>query len=99
MLLLKEPKKNMQAKRDENRVTTIIGALNTDGVTPQLICADPTPHTLCVSDGVSGSDFSVIDAPRDENRTPVLMAVSSADGVTPVELYADSSGNLLIKST
>jgi hypothetical protein len=89
----------MQAKRDENRVTTLLCALNTDGVTPQPVSVDPTRHIIMVHDGATGSDFSVVDAPRDENRIPVAMAVSSADGVTPVELYADIDGHLLIKST
>lgn len=89
----------MEAKRDENRITTIIAALNTDGVTPKLICVGPVNHRLCVDDNNSGSDFGVINTPRDENRIPFLTAVSSDDNSTPVELYADSSGNLLIQST
>lgn len=88
----------MQAKRDENRVTTLIGALNTDGVTPNLICANPTTHSLCIDDGVDGLDFNHTNSVRDENRVPVAMAVSSADGVTPVELYSNNLYNLLINS-
>jgi len=87
------------AKRDENRTTTLMGALDSDGVTPTNICADPNLHTICVSPGDTGSDFGVVNAPRDENRVPVAMAVSSVDGVTPVELYADSNNKLLIQTT
>lgn len=73
-----------------------MGALNTDGVTPVAIQADPATHILAVSDGTTGTDHGVAAAKRDANYIPVLMAVSSADGVTPVEVYADSSGNLLV---
>lgn len=89
----------MQAKRDENRITTLIGALNTNGKTPQLIYADPVTHNLCVSDGSTGSDFGVENDPRDENRVPVAMAVSSSDGITPVELYSSPLYNLFIQSS
>jgi len=87
------------AKRDQNRITTLMGALNTDGVTPTNIKADPTSHAISVLNGTTGSDFGTVNAPRDENRITVAMAVSSVDGVTPVELYADSNGRLLIQTT
>ena len=89
----------MEAKRDENRTTTLLCALNTDGVTTRVVFCNVTNHALLINDGVDGSDFSVTEAPRDENRIPVAMAVSSSDGITPVELYADSLGSLLIQST
>lgn len=88
----------MEAKRDENRITTLTAALNTDGKTVNLVCADSTKHTLCVDDNTTGDDFSVSEAPRDENRIPVAMAVSSVDGVTPVELYSNDLLKLLINS-
>lgn len=88
----------MEAKRDQNRITTLLGALNTDGKTPQLICADPTVHTLCVEDASTGSDFSVENDPRDENRIPVAMAVSSADDETPIPIYANNLMQLLVDS-
>lgn len=86
------------AYKDENDVSTLIAALNTDGVTVTRVLANPTTHALKVSDGSSGSDHGVPNAVRDQNNVPVLLAVSSADGVTPVEVYVDSSGNLLIDS-
>jgi hypothetical protein len=87
------------AKKDDNDVSTLIGALNTDGKSITLIKANPTTHLLSVSDGTTGSDFGPVNALRDENHIPVLLAVSSVDGVTPVVVYCDSSGNLLTKST
>ena len=89
----------MESPRDENRVSALLAALDTDGVTPNLVYADPTNHTLCVSNGTTGSDFGTSNAPRDGNRKTVMMAVSSADGVTPVELYSDNLYNLLVQST
>jgi hypothetical protein len=88
----------MQAKRDQNRITTLLGALKTNGKTPQLICADPTTHTLCVEDNTTGSDFVIENDPRDENRIPIAMAVSKDDDSTPVPLYADNLYQLLIDS-
>lgn len=88
----------MQAPRDENRVPTLMGTLNTDGETPQTICADSSSHALCVNDSTTGSDNGGNHAVRDENRVPVLMATSSVDGVTPVAVYADEDKNLLINS-
>lgn len=42
------------AKRDSNRVPTLIGASSIDGVTPVLVYADPTTHRLLV-DSISGA--------------------------------------------
>lgn len=87
------------AKRDENRVTTTLGASSADGVTPVLVKVSPT-HVLQVSDGTTGSDFGRTPAVRDANRVEILMGVSSADGITPVEIYVNpSTGEILTKST
>lgn len=86
------------ASRDENNVPTILGTLDTDGVTVVPIKADPTLHALEVVDGNTGTDYGNGQASRDENYVPVLMAVSSVDGVTPVPVYVDSDGNLLVDS-
>lgn len=85
--------------RDENRIPTLSGTLNTDGLTPTAVKADPTTHRLKVSNGTTGSDHPTTNAQRDANRVPTLWGVSSADGVTPVSIYADSSGNLLVDTT
>ena len=85
--------------RDENHVPTILGALNTDGVTPTPVQADPTAHTIKISDGTTGSDLGPTNDVRDENRVTGLMAVSEVDGTTPVVLYVNSSGELLVDST
>lgn len=77
-----------------------MGTLNTDGVTPVSLVANPlNNHSLKVSDGTTGSSFPSSTAQRDANRVPVMWGVSSDDGVTPIPIYADSLGNLLTKST
>jgi hypothetical protein len=88
-----------RAYHDQNHVPTLLGALNTDGVTPVPIEVTASLNALNVSNGVSGTDYGTINAQRDINRVPILIGVSAADGVTPVEVYADSSGNLLVRST
>lgn len=49
------------ARKDQNRITTIIGTSNVDGVTPVLIYADPTTHRLLV-DLIGGSGFTLLPA-------------------------------------
>ena len=88
-----------KAERDNNRNTTLIGVLNTDGETITPVKSNPSTHILMISDGTSGSDFGQNNAERDPNRVPVMIATSESDGTTPVQLYADSSGNLLIDTT
>ena len=88
------------AKKDENNVPTLICALNTDGVTPVLVQANPTNHGLKISDASTGSDNgnNSGNAMKDENGVPVLTAVSSVDGTSIIEVYANSSGMILIDS-
>ncbi len=44
----------MDAKRDDNQVTTLIGVSNADGTTPVTLYVDPVTHRLLVS--VSGNE-------------------------------------------
>lgn len=74
------------------------GVLNTDGVTPMRVKANPTTHLLDVMDGATGTDMGN-GAVRDDNGVPVSIVVSSSDGIDPVTLYVDSSGNLLVQSS
>lgn len=87
------------ASRDQNFVPTLLGTLDSYGVTLVRVKANPTSHILSIVDAATGSDNGPVNAKRDENFVSGLMAVSSADGVTPVSVYCDSSGNLLIDSS
>lgn len=46
------------AKRDENRIPTLLGVSSVDGVTPVPIYADPTTHRLYVDDTGSSGDVA-----------------------------------------
>lgn len=87
------------ASRDENRIPTLLGTLNTDGTTPVRVKVNATNHGLQVANGTTGTDYGTDNAVRDDNRVPVIMAVSDVDGVTPVPIYADSNGSLLLDNT
>jgi len=86
-----------ETKRDNNQVPVIMGVLNTDGVTPTRMEADPTTHVLDISDGTTGSDFGQEHAARDNSGNPVATATDANGAI--INLYVDSSGNLLIDST
>lgn len=83
------------AKRDNNRITTLLGASSADGKTPTLVQVINT--SLKVSDAATGTDFGN-DPVIDGNRIPVLFGVSSVDGKTPITVYADAGGALLVTS-
>ena len=89
----------MNANKDENSVSTLLGVLETNGKTIVPIKADPISHRLKVSDGTSGSDNGPTNAMKDDNFVSSLIAVSSIDGITPVVVYADANGKLLVQST
>lgn len=44
-----------QAPRDQNRIPTLLGTSNADGVTPVVVYADPVTHRLLVDLGGGGS--------------------------------------------
>ena len=87
------------AKHDSNYVPTLIAVLNSDGSTVVPVLANPSGHSLDVSNGTTGSDNGPTDAKHDQNHIPTLLAISSTDWVTPVVVYADASGKLLVQST
>ena len=45
------------AKRDDNRITTLLAVSNVDGITPVVLWADPTTHRLLVSAASSTHNF------------------------------------------
>lgn len=87
----------INAQKDENDVSSLLGTLVTDGITPVVLVANPANGKLKVLDGNSGMASTRINDVSDQNSVRGMMAVSSADG-TPILLAADSNGNLLIKS-
>lgn len=88
----------ISAPRDANRIPTILGTLNTDGITVVSMYVNPLNNAVKVSDDTTGTNHITLNVQRDANRIPAFWGVSSTDGVTPVSIYVDSSGNLLIDS-
>ena len=87
-----------EAKRDNNQITTILGASSADGSTPVPVRVDPNTHYIITDIGDTGTDLSGEEASRDNNGVTVLLGVSSDDGVTPVPIYTNpSTGGLLLK--
>lgn len=85
-----------EAKRDNNKITTLLGTHSVDGITPIKIWVNPTTHALITEDGTTGADYSDDIAKRDNNGVPVLMGVSSIDGITPTAVYANALTNALL---
>lgn len=65
-----------QAKRDENRIPTLLAVSNADGITPVTLWADPTTHRLLVDLPSSGSGDVVGPASATDN------ALARYDGTT-----------------
>ena len=50
----------MNAKKDQNRIPTLIGVSSSDGTTPTLVYVDPTTHRLYVDLVGGGGGLSII---------------------------------------
>ena len=85
---------------DENSRTTILGTLDSDGISIVQVKVNPVNHALKISDDTTGSDNGNNNgvANLDQNSRPVWTALSSAEDGTLVEVYADVNGNLLVNS-
>lgn len=84
---------------DQNSKPTIIGTLQSDGVTPIRLKVNPSNGGIKYVDGTSGTVSTRINASIDDNGNPVWLGVSSVDGQTLIPIAMDSNGNLLIQST
>lgn len=79
-----------QAPRDENRIPTLLGTSNADGVTPVVIWADPVTHRLLIDlPGGSGTvtSVSVVTANgfagsvANATTTPAITLTTTVSGV------------------
>lgn len=71
-----------QAKRDNNRVTTVVGVSSADGVTPVNVVIDSVTGLVLFDGSASGAHGAVTNreiAYRDDNRVPVMIGSSSDD--------------------
>ncbi len=90
----------MQAKRDENRVPTLLAVSSSDGTTPVTLYADPTTHRLYVDlpGGGAGTvtDVSVVTANgisgtvATSTTTPAITL--SLGNITPTSIAIPSTG-------
>lgn len=58
------------AKRDENKVTTLLGVSSSDGITPIVIWADPTTHRLLVD--VAGAGAGDVTGPSSSTDNAIV---------------------------
>ena len=84
---------------DSNSKQTITARLNTDGITPTRIRANPSTHAMSVVNGTTGTAPANNWSATDENGRTTMFAVSSSDPTVLVALQCDSTGHLFIKST
>ena len=84
-----------EAKRDENRITTLLAVSDVDGKTPTPVYANPVTHAYKVSLNPTNTGFPTINAHRDENRVTTALVETSAGDL--IELYVDSENKLLIE--
>ena len=85
-----------ETQRDNNGVYTMMGVLNTDGVTPTRVKINESTHVLDVVDAQTGSDLGKDLAARDNSGVPGLIATDTDGNI--INLYVDSNGKLLIDS-
>lgn len=62
----------MEAKRDKNRIATLLGVSNVDGETPITLWADPVTHRLLV-------DLPVSSGTTAPSSTPVAVGQMYVD--------------------
>lgn len=89
----------MNAAIDSNSKQTITARLNTDGVTPTRITANPATNAMSVNDVTTGTAPVDNWSATDGNGRPTMFAVSNTDPTVLVALQSDSTGHLFIKST
>lgn len=85
-------------QKDNNGVSTALGTLQSDGITPVCIKVNPINNALKVVDDTTGTASTSTIAIKNNNGVSVLMGVSSADMETLIPIAIDSNGYLLINS-
>lgn len=86
------------AKRDDNRVPTLLALLDTDGSTLIPIQVNASNNKIKLANGTAGVDNGDGRAMHDGNGVVTMIGVSSVDLTTPVNVYADINGNIKINT-
>lgn len=84
-----------QAKRDPNRVPTLIGVSNADDSTPIRVYVDPTTRRLYVDASISGLATAVTDNEAVDAADTGNLAMGT-DNTNYQILHTDSSGDLQV---
>jgi len=98
----------MDAKRDANRIPTLIGVSNSDGLTPLLLYVDPATNRLLVNSNISGNvDVNVLTnliptaydyislSYTGDNLTGVVYKTGGSTGTTVATLTLAYTGSVL----
>ena len=77
---------NVNAKRDDNRVTTVLGWDATNSKTEPLQVATASGYLLIEVENVTSTSPGAVTGKRDDNYLPVALAVTDngAETVTPL---------------
>lgn len=87
------------AKKDSNGVSSMIAALNTNGISIVNLAVNPVTHALKINLGDTGVSADVETALKDDNGVSSMIGVSSDDLETPIRIHANSLGELLVDNT
>lgn len=88
-----------QAPRDQNRVTTLLGVSNIDGVTPVTIWVDPVTHRVLTTSSSSVITryflYRILDPLTNTSVTSTLggaLEIPLTGTITEVGAYVDTAG-------
>lgn len=76
-----------EARRDANKVTTLLGVSNADGITPVVLWADPTTHRLLVSAVSAGTTWYWETPVGAINGSNVTFTIANAPTANSQTLY------------
>jgi hypothetical protein len=85
----------MQASKDQNHISSKLGLLYTDGVTPVPIQVK-TDGSMACAFGLSITFDPENIAPRDENAVPVWLGRNSVTGAA-IPIYVTENGQVLME--
>ena len=83
------------AKRDNNRVTTIEGVSSVDSVTPALIEVNPATGAVLVEITTGSTSVAAPSGKFDDNRVRTMRLTSSVDSTTILSPIVSASGLLM----
>lgn len=90
----------MEANRDQNFKTVVMGISSDDNITPIMFSVDPaTNYLLVAATSDSLVPTSLTTDKRDQNFVPTAYGISSTDGTTLIPIRTDTAGRMLVQFT